>query len=180
MIAATAAAGLSLRERGKPSSSSAYTCKKLKAKNTSFHADSNRYRNPLHHHKATQSTYPTRPARHEHHRLIKHTLFQIWDWSWRQYYTLIATFGMSVMEPWEVLFTLVLFSTLVLLFGLVVIRLPNYRTYMVESLCYYLLGHSTREIRMKMLDANGVNATATRVAQHVGAPKGSKVELRMV
>lgn len=142
MIAATAAAGLSLRERGKPSSSSACTCKKFKAKNTSFHADSNRYRNPLHHRKATQSTYPTRPAPHEHHRLIKRTLFQIWDWSWRQYYTLIATFGISVMEPWEVLFTLVLFSTLVLLFGLAVIRLPSYRSYMVESLRYYLLGHS--------------------------------------
>ncbi len=50
------------------------------------------------------------------------------------------------MEPWERLFTLLLFATLCWLFGLAAVKIPSAAQYVLKRGAYYVFGHQRRII----------------------------------
>lgn len=79
-------------------------------------------------------------------------IFPVWDWLWRQWYNLIATWGISVMEPWERVFTLILFASLAALFGVALVKLPGYTRYAASRMAYYLFGASRQSVASQVFE----------------------------
>ncbi|CDS81985.1 uncharacterized protein SPSC_00167 [Sporisorium scitamineum] len=57
--------------------------------------------------------------------LLTRLVVVVWDFSWRQWYNFIATWGISVMEPWERIFALSLMAAFVALMGVALVKLPS-------------------------------------------------------
>lgn len=70
------------------------------------------------------------------------------------------------MEPWERIFTLVLFASLVVLFGIALVKLPTYSQYALNRLGYYLFGNQRR---IPQLDLSNSSLHPALIPNH--APK---------
>ncbi|SPO29162.1 uncharacterized protein UTRI_06111 [Ustilago trichophora] len=79
---------------------------------------------------------PTHPSHPHHHH------FTLYDHLWRHHKAFSATWGISVLQPWEQLFTFLLLSSLLSLFAFAFLKLPPYTLHSVNRLSYYIFGAS--------------------------------------
>ena len=124
---------------------------------------------------STQARHRVRVTKAASPGLAKSLIFTAWDWLWRQWYALIATWGISVMEPWERVFTLVLLGSLVALFGVALVKTPAYVQHAAKRLAYYLFGsHSRRAVASTVASSaakvNGANETAAWLQLGAASP----------
>lgn len=99
---------------------------------------------------ASPAPAPIRRTKSKHHPY----LVAVWDTAWRAHYRFIATFGISVMEPWERAFALGLFAALIALAVLAATRVPALTTYLAARVSYFLPRASATAVQV-----GGGNAT---------------------
>lgn len=81
------------------------------------------------------------------------------------------------MEPWEAVFTLLLFSTLIFLFAVAIVRVPSYAGYAAKRLGYYLFGATTPRISA-VREGVSVGETMKMVVKSVrGEAEGARQSL---
>ncbi|TKY88031.1 hypothetical protein EX895_003127 [Sporisorium graminicola] len=84
---------------------------------------------------------PTRtPASAPAPGLLTRIVLAVCDWTWRQWYNFIATWGISVMEPWERVFALSLMAACVALLGVACVKLPACIAYALSRAGFYVFG----------------------------------------
>ncbi|KAF6767232.1 Small subunit of serine palmitoyltransferase-like protein [Kalmanozyma brasiliensis GHG001] len=122
------------------------------------------HHNPSSQRQTSQSCQPSQQARsvRPSQSNLPPWLIVAWDCAWKAHYRFTATFGLSVMEPWERAFTLLLFVSLIVLFVLVAIQVPALTAFVVGRVSDYIpnISSATADTAGKVIQGNATGVTS--------------------